>query len=63
MAQELAHALQDPATKSPFYNIGDSQMVAIDQLSDNFSKVADNLHQPLDPPQKQPITKYAQIPH
>ena len=38
-------------------------MVAIDQLSDMFSKVAANLHQPLDPPQKEPITKYAPLPN
>ena len=38
-------------------------MVAIDQLWGIFSKVAYNLHQPLDPPQKQPVTKYAPLPH
>ena len=38
-------------------------MVAIDQLSDIFSKVSSNLHQLLNPPQKQPITKYTPLPH
>ena len=37
-------------------------MVAIDQLSGIFSKVAANPHQPLEPQQKQPVTKYAPIP-
>ena len=32
-------------------------MVAIDQLSDISPKIAAYLHQPLDPPQKHPITK------
>ena len=38
-------------------------MVAIEQLSGIFSKVADNLNQTLDPPQQQPVTKSAPIPH
>ena len=38
-------------------------MVAIEQLSDMFSKVVDNLHQRVDPPQNQPVTKPAIIPH
>ena len=38
-------------------------MVAIDQLFDMFSKVTANMHQPLDPPQKQPLTKYDLLPH
>ena len=38
-------------------------MVVIEQLSDIFSKVADNLHQKVDPPQQQPVTKSAIIPH
>ena len=38
-------------------------MVAIEQLSDIFHKVADNLHQIADPPQQQPVTKSASIPH
>ena len=38
-------------------------MVAIEQLSDIFSKVADNLHQIADPPQQQTVKKPAIIPH
>ena len=56
-AHELAHALQNPAPQSPLSNIGDSQMVAIEQISGIFSKVSANLNQPLEPPQKQPVTK------
>ena len=57
MAHELAHALKNPATQAPFPNIGDSQTVAIEQLSDIFSKVEDNLQQIADPPQQQPVNK------
>ena len=62
-AHKLAHALQNPAPQAPFYNIGDSQMVTIEQLSGIFPKVAANMSQPLDPPQKQPVTKYTPLPH
>ena len=62
-AHELAHALKNPAPQAPFSNICDSQMVAIEQISDIFSKVADNLHQILDPPQQRLVTKSAIIPH
>ena len=37
-------------------------MVVIEKLSDVFSKVASNMHQPLDPPQKQTLTKSAPYP-
>ena len=56
-AHELAYVLNNPAHKAPFFNIGNSQMVAIDQLSDIFSKVADNLQQILDTPKQQPVKK------
>ena len=62
-AHELAHALRNPAPQAPFSNIGNSQMAAIEKLSDIFSKVADNLHQRADPPQQRPVTKSAIIPH
>ena len=62
-AHELAHAMKNPSPQAPFSNIGDSQMVAIEKFSDIFSKVADNLHQRLDPPQQRPVTKSAIIPH
>ena len=54
---ELAHALQNPPQKALFSNIGDYEMVVIDQLSDISFKVAENLHQSLDPPHKQNVTK------
>ena len=62
MAHELAHALKNPAPQAPFSNIGDSQMVAIEQLSNIFSKVADILRQRSDPPQQQPVKKSAIVP-
>ena len=49
--------------KTPFSNISYSQMVAIEQLSDIFSKVADNLHQKADPPRQRSVTKSAIISH
>ena len=38
-------------------------MVAIEKLSDIFSKVADNLHQRAEPPQQRPVKKSVIIPH
>ena len=38
-------------------------MFASDKLSDMFSKVADNFHQSVDPPQQRTVTKSAIIPH
>ena len=38
-------------------------MVEIEKISGIFSKVAANLNQPLDPPKKQPVTKYAPLLH
>ena len=35
-AHELAHALHNPVPQAPFSNIGDSQMLEIDQFSDIF---------------------------
>ena len=59
----MTHALKNPVPQAPFYNIGNSQIIAIEQLSDIFSKVADNLHQRVDPPQQRQVTKLAIIPH
>ena len=59
----MAHALQKPEPQAPLFNIGESQMAAIEQLSDIFSKVADNLHQRVDPPQQRKVTTSAIIPH
>ena len=42
VAHELSHALKKPAPQAPFANISDPQMVAIEKLSDIFSKVTDN---------------------
>ena len=54
-AHELAHALKNPAPQATSINIRDSQMVAIEQLSDIFSKVADNFQQRVDPLHQQPV--------
>ena len=62
-AHRLAHALKNPAPQAPFSNINDFQMIAIEQLSDIFSKVAYNLHQRAETPQHHPVTKSAIIPH
>ena len=50
-AHKLAHTLYNLAIQAPFSNISDSQMFASDKLSDMFSKVADNFHQSVEPPQ------------
>ena len=39
-ARELAYALKNPAPQAPFSNMGDSQIVATEQLSKIFSKAA-----------------------
>ena len=62
-AHKSAHALKNPAPLATFPNIGYSQMVAIEKISDIFSKVTDNLYQIVDPPQQQPVKKSAIIPH
>ena len=59
----MAYALKNPVPQALFSNISNSQMVAIEQLLDIFSKVADSLHQRSDPPQQQPVTKLFIIPH
>ena len=46
---ELAHALKNLASQAPFSNIGNSQMVAIEQLSQIFSKVTDKFQKRADP--------------
>ena len=52
-ARELAYALKTPAPQAPFSNIGDSQIVAIEQLSKIFTKAANNVKSTSDPPQQQ----------
>ena len=54
-AYELSHALKKPAPQAQFSNIGDSKMVAIEQLFQIFSKVADNVKKKADPPQQQTV--------
>ena len=56
---ELAHALKNSAPQAPFSNIGVSQMVAIEQLYEIFSKVADNVKKRAYPPQQQTVKKIA----
>ena len=60
-AHKLDHALQNPAPQAPFSNIGESQMVVIEQVSVILPKVTYHLHQPVDPQQKQSVTKSAPI--
>ena len=55
VAHELSHALKKPAPQAPFSNIGDSQMFAIEQLSQIFYKVADNVKKRAHPPQQQTV--------
>ena len=62
MARELAYALKNPAPQAPFSNISDSQIVAIEQLSQIFSKEADNVKKRADPPQQQTMEKPAIVP-
>ena len=62
-AHELTHALHNPAPQTSFSNIGHSQIVAVEQISNIFSKVADNFCQIVDLPKKQPVTKSAIISH
>ena len=61
-ARELACALKKTAPQAPFSNIGDSQIVATEQLSKIFSKAADNVNITADPPQQQPVKKYSIVP-
>ena len=61
-AHELAHALNNPEPQAPFSNIGDSQIVAIEKLSQIFSKAVDNVKKKSDPPQQQTVKKFAIVP-
>ena len=53
MARELAYALQNPAPQAPFSNIGEYQLVVIEQLSKIFTNAADDGKSTADPPQQQ----------
>ena len=61
-AQELAYALKNPAPQEPFSNIGNSQLIAIEQHSKIFIKAADNGKRTADPPKQQAYHKAAGIP-
>ena len=61
-ALELAFALKNPAPQSPFSNIGESQLVAIEQLSKIFIKAADDRKITADPPQLQSYHTASSIP-
>ena len=52
-AHELAYALKNPAPQATFENIGESQLVAIEQLFKIFTKAADNVKSTAYPPQEQ----------
>ena len=52
-ARELVYALKTPEPQAPFSKIGESQLVAIEQLSNIFTKVADNVKSMADSPRKQ----------
>ena len=54
--------LKNPVPQAPFSNIGDSQIFAIEQLSNIFTKAADNVKSTEDPPQHQTEQKSAIIP-
>ena len=61
-ARELAYTFKNPVPQAPFFNIGDSQIFAIEQLSNIFTKAADNVKSTEDPPQHQTEQKSAIIP-
>ena len=61
VAQELVYALQNPAPQSPFSNIGESQLVAIETLSKIFTKAAEDRKSTTDPPHKQSYHTAASI--
>ena len=62
MDRELAYALKNQAPQAPFSNIGNSQIVTIEQLSKIFTKVADKVKSTADPPKQQAEQTYAIIP-
>ena len=61
-AQELAYALQNPAPQAPFSNIGESQLVVIETLSNIFTKAADDGKSTNDPTYNQADHTAAGIP-
>ena len=61
-AHELANALKNPEHQAPFPNISKSEMVEIDQLTQIFSKVADNVKKRADHQKKNKVKKAAILP-
>ena len=61
-ARGFAYALDNPSPQAPFSNIGDSQLVAIEQFSKIFTKAAENVKISVDPPQHQSEQTAANIP-
>ena len=61
-AHELAHSLKNPLTQAQSSNIGDPQIVTIDQLSQIFSKAGDDYQKRADPPRQQTVKKSAIVP-
>ena len=61
-ARGFAYALDNPSPQAPFSNIGDSQLVAIEQFSKIFTKAAENVKISADPPQHQSEQTAAIIP-
>ena len=61
-ARELDYALQNPAPQAPFSNISKSQLVAIETLSNIFTKAADYGKSTTDPPHKHADHTAASIP-
>ena len=61
-ARELAYVLKNAAPQASFSNIGDYQILEIEQLSKILPKAADNVKSTTDLPQQQPEQKAAIIP-
>ena len=52
-ARELSYSLKNPSPQAQFSNIRNSQLVAIEQLSNIFTKADDNRKTTADPPHQQ----------
>ena len=62
-ARELAYALKNSAPQAPFSNVCNSQLVAIEKLSNIFTKAAENVNSVAYPPQQQAEQTAVIIPH
>ena len=54
--------MRKPPPQAPFSNTGDSQILAIEQLSQIFSKASDNVKKIADPPKQKTVKKSAILP-